>query len=49
MGIYIYIYDLISNTLFIGPAQQKFERKIAIIFSSISLNIYFGCSKELSQ
>ena len=38
-----------SKVIFIGPVKQKFEHKIAIIFLLISLNIYFGCSKEPSQ
>ena len=33
----------------IGPVKQKFQRKIAIIFLSISFNMCFGCSKEPSQ
>ena len=33
----------------IGPVNQIFERKIVIIFLSISLNMCFGCSKEPSH
>ena len=29
--------------------NKTFQRKIAIIFLSISLNMYFGCSKEPSH
>ena len=32
-----------------GPVKQTFERKIVIIFLPISLNMYFGCSKEPSH
>ena len=32
-----------------GQLSKKIERKIAIIFLSITLNLCFGCSKELSQ
>ena len=38
-----------SKVIFIGPIKQNLERKIAIIFLPISLNIYFGCSNEPSQ
>ena len=38
-----------SNIVHIGPVKQTFERKIAIIFLSISLNMCFGCSKEPSH
>ena len=33
----------------IGPVKHKNMCKIAIIFLSISLNMCFGCSKELSH
>ena len=33
----------------IGTVKQFFERKIAIILVSISLNMCFGCSKEPSH
>ena len=33
----------------IGPVKQKKERKMAIIFLSISLNMCFGCSRESSH
>ena len=36
--------------LFIGPVKQiKKQRKIVIIYLSISLNMCFGCSKEQSH
>ena len=34
--------------LHIGQVKNKFERNIALILLSISLNMCFGCSKELS-
>ena len=33
----------------IGPVKKNNLRKIAVIFSSISLNMCFGCSKEPSH
>ena len=33
----------------LGPDKQTFVREIVIIFLLISLNMCFGCSKELSQ
>ena len=33
----------------IGLDKQKIERKIVNIFLPISLNMWFGCSKELSH
>ena len=35
--------------IMIDPFKQNFKCKNAIIFLLISLNIYFGCSKELSR
>ena len=35
--------------IMIGPFKQNFKCKIAIIFLLLSLNIYFGFSKEPPQ
>ena len=42
-----YISGLIAGffiSSIIGPVKQNDQRKIAIIYSSISLNMCFGCS-----
>ena len=31
---------------YLGPVKQKCQRKIAIIFSSTSINMCFGCSND---
>ena len=41
----IYTYVFVIN----GPPDKQLRRKIVIIFLSISLNIYFGCSKAPSH
>ena len=38
-----------ENSIVIGPVMQKSQRKIEIIFLSISLNMCFGYSKDLSH
>ena len=45
------MYDqiLTCKLYIIGPVKEKCKCKIAIIFLSISLNMYFGCSKEPSH
>ena len=39
----------IKPVLGIGPVGKKFKHKLAIIFLSISLNMYIGCSQEPSH
>ena len=38
-----------ADPTIIGPNGRKFQNKIVNIFLSISFNICFGCSKELSH
>ena len=38
-----------ADQLSIGPVKPKNQRKVAIIFLSIRLNMYFGCSNEPSH
>ena len=45
----LFLLNIIQDYLYvIGPVKQTNLRKIVIIFLSISLNMCFGCSKELS-
>ena len=43
-------YWLLKNMFYIGQDEQKNSKnEIVIIFLFISVNMCFGCSKELSQ
>ena len=43
------IFSNFTLSVVIGPVKKKNLRKIAIIFSSISINMCFGCSEETSH